>query len=367
MAIRWLHFLLLSALVLAGCGRNEPVRVGFIGGLSGRVADLGIGGRNGAQLAVDARNNAGGIRGQKIELIAEDDKQDPDAAKQVMSKLLDLKVAAIIGPMTSSVATAIVPIANEARLPIVSPTVTTNALSGQDDYFFRVVSSTRSYARISADYHARKGIRRVAVLYDTRNRAYTDSWLIDYRTAFAALGGEVVVATEFASSDDVQFAVLAKQLLETRPDCILILANSVDTAMYLQQIRKLDQKVVVAGPEWAATERLIELAGKSAEGFIAAQFHERQSQRSEYLAFSKAYRERFGSEPGFAGMNGFEATNVLLDALEKKPADQSLKQFLLSKRVFPGVQSEVVFDAYGDVTRPTFVTVVKDGQFMLAK
>lgn len=366
MVVRFFHFFLL-AFVLAGCGQHEPLRIGFIGGLSGRVADLGIGGRNGVQLAIDARNAAGGIHGRKIELIAEDDKQDAETAKQVASKLIGLKVAAILGPMTSSVATAIVPLANEAKLPIISPTVTTNALSGLDDYFFRVVSSTRSYSRISAEYHVRKGIRRVAVLYDTRNRAYTDSWLIDYRTAFAALGGEVVVATEFASSDDVHFAVLAKQLLESRPDCILILANSVDTAMFLQQIRKLDQKIALAGPEWAATERLIELAGRSAEGFIAAQFHERQSRKPEYLTFSKAYRDRFGIDPGFAGLNGFEAANVLLEALDKKPGDQSLKQYLLSKRGFAGVQSEIVFDAYGDVARPTYVTVVKDGQFVLAK
>lgn len=365
--IRTFLAVLLVAAALAGCGPQEPLRLGFIGGLSGRVADLGIGGRNGAQLAVDQRNGAGGIHGRKIELIVEDDKQDTAVAKAAFNRLAGQKVEAIVGPMTSAVALAIVPLANERKTLLLSPTATTNGLSGYDDYLFRVVSATRSYSRVSADYHARtKGLRRIAALYDTHNRAYTESWLNDYREAIAAHGGTLVSAIEFASSDDVVFSELATRLLKERPDGILILANSVDSAMILQQIRKLDTQVAIAGSEWAATERLTELAGKAAEGFIAAQFHDRESRKPAYLSFRQTYRERFGIDPGFAGLTAFDATNILLDALEKKAADQSLKHYLSSRRSFTGLQSEIVFDDYGDVARSTYITIVKDGQFVVA-
>ena len=77
------------------------MRIGFLGGLSGRVADLGIGGRNGAILAVEMRNLQGGINGGSIELIAEDDQQDAQVTKQAIAHRLARKVEAVIGPMTS--------------------------------------------------------------------------------------------------------------------------------------------------------------------------------------------------------------------------------------------------------------------------
>lgn len=356
--------MLLLAVGLAACGPEEPLRIGFLGGLSGRVADLGIGGRNGAQLAVDLRNRKGGIRGRMVELITEDDQQDSDVARQALARHVERRVEAVIGPMTSAMALAVLPQANEARLLMVSPTVTTHSLSGKDDYFFRVVSATPNYSRVSAEYHAVRGkVRRVAAVFDTRNLAYTEDWLNDYRRAFAGHGGEVIAAIGFASGEEVHFAGIARQLLASHADGILILANSVDTAMLLQQIRKLDGRVFVACAEWAATERLIEMAGKAAEGAIVAQFVDRQGQQPAYVAFRQAYLERYGIEPGFAGLTGFDAANVLMDELAAKPADSSLKQALLARRKYAGGQTPIVFDAFGDVTRPTFMATVRNGRF----
>jgi ABC-type branched-subunit amino acid transport system substrate-binding protein len=70
---------------MIACTPPEPLRIGFLGGLSGRVADLGIGGRNGAILAVEMRNQQGGINGRRVELIAEDDQQDVEVARQAVA------------------------------------------------------------------------------------------------------------------------------------------------------------------------------------------------------------------------------------------------------------------------------------------
>ena len=123
-----LPFVLLGALAggFAGCSPPEPIRLGFIGGISGRVADLGIAGRNGAALAIEMRNKSGGINGRPVELIVEDDKQDPEIAKRGISRLIGNKVHAIIGPMTSTMAMASLPLINEARMTMISPTVTSS-------------------------------------------------------------------------------------------------------------------------------------------------------------------------------------------------------------------------------------------------
>jgi len=350
---------------LAGCVPPEPLRLGFLGGLSGRVADLGIAGRNGAMLAVEIRNSSGGVNGRVVELLVEDDKQDPDLARKAVGRLLERKVEAIIGPMTSAMAVATVPLVNEAELVMLSPTVTTTTLTGIDDHFLRVIASTAEYARISAaDHFERLGLRRVAVAYDLRNRAYTEGWLADYRHAFESAGGTLNITVPFSSSEETSFADLAGRLLSAKPELVLILANSVDAALLAQQIRKRDGVVRIGTSEWAATERLIELGGKAVEGVMIAQFVDRDSTQPAYVAFRRRYVERFGQEPGFGGLTAFDAANVVLDALVARQPGQTLKQVILVRGVFSGAQSEIRFDATGDAARETYLTTIRDGSFV---
>ncbi|WP_186407113.1 ABC transporter substrate-binding protein [Candidatus Accumulibacter aalborgensis] len=361
----WLLAVAAMATVLLGivaCAPPEPVRIGFLGGLSGRVADLGIGGRNGAILAVEMRNQQGGIHGRPIELIAEDDQQDAEVARQAVTRLLARKVELIVGPMTSAMAVAVLPQLNAAGIVLISPTATTNALTGLDDQFFRVVAPTATHVFRSAEYHFRRqGLRRVVLVYDLRNKAYSESWAGDFRKAFEALGGRIVGEVGFDASNAL--ADLALAVLASEPDGVLIIANSVDTALLLQQIRRRDAGVRLATAEWAATEQLIELGGRAAEGVIVAQYVDRESRAPAYLAFSRAYRERFAHDPGFPGLTAFDATNVALDALTSRSAGQSVKQAILAHGDFAGAQLPIRFDAHGDTQRDTFLLVISDGQF----
>ena len=364
-----LRFRLLAVLAgmlgLFACSPPPPILLGFVGDLSGRVADLGVEGRNGATLAVELRNKAGGVKGRRIELLAEDDQQDPNVARQAVGKLIGLKVEAIIGPMTSAMATAAVPLANQAQLVMVSPTVTTNSLSGLDDYFFRVLPATIRFAKKNAEYHLEHlGLRRIAAVVDINNRSYTEGWLADYRAAFGAGGGKVVDRVDFSSSSEVLFADLARRLLVSKPDGILILANAVDAAMLCQHLRKLNASIPIAISEWAATEQLIELGGGSVEGIVIAQFLDRQSTRESFLTFRQNYLDRFGKAPDFAGLTAFDAANVVLDAIDSQVAGQPLKQSLLTRKAFTGTQAPVLFDAFGDTSHDTFLTTVKDGLFV---
>ena len=366
-SLGWLRLAIMTAglLVLAGCQPAEPVRLGFVGGLSGRVADLGIDGRNGAMLAIELRNKAGGVNGRRVELLVEDDEQIADAARAAVSRLIERRVEAIIGPMTSAMAMAVVPLVDAARVAMVSPTVTTSELNGRDDYFFRVLASTSSYARKSADYHFRDvGLRRVTAIYDLRNKSYSQSWLADYRTAFAAAGGTVVAEVSFSSGDETLFTDLVRQALDTKPDGILLVANSVDAAMLCQQTRKLNSRIPIVASEWAGTERLIELGAGAVEGLVLAQFIDRQGTQPAYVEFRRNYVASYGKEPGFAGLSAFDAANVVIEALQHQASGQSLKQTLLARKTFSGAQTPVVFDAHGDTTRETFMTTIRNGAFM---
>lgn len=358
-------FALVGAVLTAACGEKAPLPVGYIGGLSGRVADLGVAGRNGVQLAVEVVNASGGIGGRKLDLLVRDDEQNPELARRRFTELVDAKVAAVLGPMTSGMCAAALPVANQARLLVLSPTCTANELSAQDDHFLRVISPTRVYAsRAARHQYENVGVRKVVLVYDLRNKAYTESWSRDFQDTFTSLGGTVLGTRTFESGDDAGLADIVTSILASGPDGVVIVANSVDAALLAQQFRRRAPDLRIAAAEWAATERFIELAGKSAEGVAMSQFFDRKSNAPAYLDFRNRYRERFGEEPGFGGVAAYDAAMVLFEAMRRHP-DKSPRDAILAIGRFSGLQGPIVFDAAGDAQRDVFTTRVRDGQFVV--
>lgn len=353
------------ACLLTACSRKEPVKIGMMAGMSGRVADLGTAGRNGVMLAIEERNAAGGLNGHPVELLVRDDEQNPDIARKGIEELLANRVEAIIGPMTSSVAAAILPRINASDTILLSPTVTSSSLTGKDDNFFRVCGDTRAYAEKSADFQYRTLNRRsVAAVYDLDNRAYSEVWLNEFAARFGKHGGKVVKTYGFHSGATPAFQGPLRQVLAAKPDLVLVITNSVDAAVICQQIRKLAPRQAIALSEWPSTERFVELAGAAAEGAHVSQFFNRESAHPRYRAFRDAYRARFGGqEPGFAALAGYDAAKVVLEALEKRGRGETVKQVLLRIGRFSGVQQEFTIDRFGDADRPTYLAVVRDGSY----
>ncbi len=352
------------ALFLNGC-EKEPIRIGFVGGMSGRVADLGVGGRNGALLAFEERNAHGGINGRQVELIVRDDEQNQDTAKKVTCELIEQKAEAIIGPMTSSMAQVMVPIVNKARLVTVSPTVTTSDLSGLDDYFLRVLPDTNSYAPKSAHFHfERLGLRRAALIYDAGNSSYTVSWLTAFRKTFEALGGKIVAVNSFKSGGNVAFSPVVRDVLQHNPDLVVLVCSTVDAALLCQQVRKLAPHLTISVSEWGSTERFVELGGSAVEGVYIAQFVDYNNTTPRYRNFLESYRRRFGQEPGFSAQGGYDAATVVMDALAGKKDGHPLKDAILATGVFQGVQRRIALDRFGDTKSSTYITVVKGGRFL---
>jgi branched-chain amino acid transport system substrate-binding protein len=362
--VSFVLFLASCTLMLSACER-EPVRIGFVGGISGRVADLGVGGRNGALLAVEERNARGGINGRNVELLIRDDEQNPETAKRVTRQLVEQNVEAVIGPMTSGMAIAIVPIFNERRLVAVSPTVTTTELSGKDDYFLRILPDTRTFAPKSARFHFEKlGLRRAAIIYETGNSPYTVSWLNGFRKTFEELGGRIVAVSSFRSDENSAFSPIVRDILRHRPDLAVLVSNAVDAALLCQQIRKSAPHLTISVSEWGSTERFIELGGAAVEGVYFAQFHDHGNTTQRYRNFLAAYRNRFGQDPGFSGLAGYDAATVVLDALVGRKKHASLKSAILAGSPYQGVQKTITLNRFGDTDSTTFITVVKNGKFV---
>lgn len=351
------------ALLLVGCEEPAPVQIGFIGGLSGRSTDIGEASRNAVQLAVEQINARGGINGREVELLVRDDADDPEVAVDAVRDLHQAGVEAIIGPNLSSIAAAMLPVINELQVVTVSPTASSLALAGQDDYLFRISWTTRDNANIYAQRYLERGIRRFAVALDANNLVFSQSWLDEFRTPYESGGGEIVAVDAFDATDARGFADTAETLLAASPDSILIVANSVDTAQLTQQVRKHDSDILLVAAEWAASERLLQLGGRAIEGIELVQSYNRSDDSAHYAAFRDAYRSRFAADPDFSSLAAHDAATMLFTALAQNDETVPLRQRLVRIDEVQGLQQMVRFDANGDAQRRAFFVVVRDGTF----
>lgn len=357
----------LTLLGVASCGQHETIKIGFIGGTSGRGADLGIAGRNAVQLAVDQVNQRGGIGGRKVELLIRDDEQRPEQARRRYRELTDAHVRGVIGPMTSSMCQAVLPLANDSRTLTVTPTCTANDFAGLDDYLIRVVATARVFATLAARYHYEHfGVRKAAIVLDHGNKVFTESWAGDFQSSFESLGGKLGARINFVSGDNASLAAAAAAALAASPDVVVLVANAVDAALLVREIRKRSPAIRITSSEWAASERFIELAGAAAEGIVMSQFFDRESVYAGYLAFRRAYLDRFGEEPGFGSIAAHDAATVLFGALARA-GDGDLKAVTMAIREFPGLQNTIALDASGDATREMVFTEVRGGRFVTVR
>lgn len=356
-------------MILIACSSKKPVQIGFIGSITGRSADMGMSARNAVQLAVEQFNEQGGIRGRRVKLIIKDDRQDAETAVKAVQELIAANVAAIVGPLVSNMAMAIVPYANEAQLPLVAPTVTTPQLSGRDDYFFRVCITAREHASRSARYQLDSGdMRRIGVVYDGGNRTFSENWLADFTKPFIAGGGKILTVIEYTAKEGRSFSDIARELLAADPDGILIIANPMDSGLLCQQIRQSDSSIKITLSNWGASQRLLEMGGNAVEGVTLPIAFDWDSPSPPYRTFRRKYLERYQREPGFAGVYAYDAVQVVLTALKANEREKPLKTVLLSIGEFDGLQGKIRFDAYGDVAPSrAAIRIVRNRQFAVVE
>lgn len=352
--------LLIATLMLSGCGQPEPIKLGFISGQTGPFSDLGKAGLNGARMAVEEHNVTGG---RPVTLLIGDDEHQLEKANKALRGLIDAGVMAVVGPMTSSIATVMVATANASEVVLMGGTVVTDQLTGKDDYFFRTIAPTQYYGSYSAKVHQQQlQPHRVAVVFDAANRDYAENWARNYAAEFER-SGAIVAVIETDSRTSPNLMALGHEIMASAPELITF-ATSVRTAAGLMRtLRSQHDAVRFAVSAWAANHLLPELAGAAAEGALAEQYHDLFDTSSRYTQFEKHYRERFQQGPDYAAVIAYDATRVVLDALALEPRRQGLKSALLKTARFTGLQSEIVLDPTGDATRHGYTTIIKGGRY----
>jgi branched-chain amino acid transport system substrate-binding protein len=349
--------------------RRSPILIGFAGQLTGKQAELGVQERNGVLLAVDECNAAGGINGRAISLIVQDDLGTPEKAKEVDQALIEKGVVALIGHPTTAQSLAGMAVTNPARVVMISPTVSSPKVSGIDDFFFRVYPSFKDSASAFARYISQEArVVRLGILVDTDNSGYTQVYSDTFKEQYISLQGKIVEEITFSSKAQPDFKPLLEQVRGNGIDGLLILASDIDTALIAQRAQGMDRSIKLFTSAWAQTATLIHNGGQAVEGMKLEQSYAPTNPSTKFLAFISRFENRFGNPPSFGAAFGYEAAQVLMEALKQtqgKP--EGLKDALLATKNFPGLTDAFSLDRFGDVIRPFYLSEIKNGRFVVLK
>lgn len=366
-AIYFIIFLTLAFLIVESCVKDNSIKIGFAGNLSGKYSELGISARNGIMLAIDEVNRKGGINGKFVKLIIKNDEGNVEVGEKVDNELIHEGAVAIIGHFTSSMTSAIFNFKDKPIL-FVSPTIATEKLSNLDDNFIRVIPDTKAMADNISNSLLKESIKSIAIVYDKLNNEYCLDIIKQFENNVSLTSDKKVsLKLGFNSLEKINYRELASTLIESNCDSILIISSAIDFASIVQQLKILNSKIsVIYGSRWSKTIDVINHGGRAVEGCKFDDIYRNPIKTDKVKKFENEYKKKFNREVSFVSIFSYDAAKLLLTSLEKceKTNYKDLKKTILNIGKFNGLEDDYEINKYGDAIRKSSIVKIENGRFI---
>ncbi|MFJ2990586.1 branched-chain amino acid ABC transporter substrate-binding protein [Collimonas sp. NPDC087041] len=359
------------ALSFAGSAfaQEQVVKIAHVGPITGPIGHIGKDNENGAKMAIEELNAQGiTLDGKKTKfvLVSEDDASDPKQATAVAQKLVDAKVAGVIGHVNSGASIPASKIYYDAGIPQISPS-TTSAKYTQQGYntTFRVVANDSQLGGALGRYAAKTLHAKTAAVIDDRT-AYGQG-LAEEFTKAAKAAGMTIVATQYTNDKATDFNAILTSFKTKKPDVVFFGGLDAGGGPMLRQMKQLGIKAKYMGGDAICTSDLPKLAGDgmSNDQVICAEAGGvEESARKGLEDFKAAYKKKYGQDVVIYAPYTYDALMTMADAMQKaKSADP--KKYLpeLAKIHHKGVTGMISFDPKGDIKDGTITLYTyRDGQ-----
>ena len=339
------------------------ILVGEYGSLTGSEATFGQSTHNGIMLALKEINAVGGLNGRPLAVKTYDDEGKSQEAGTVVTRLIsEDHVVAVIGEVASSLSLAGGRVAQQAGVPMISPSSTNANVTKIGDMVSRVcfVDSFQGYVMAKFAHDTLKA-KKVAILFD-QGQAYSKGLKDDFKKAFSGMGG--VITTEQAyTGGDQDFSAQLTTIRGTSPDAIYLPGYYTDVGNVALQARKLGITVPFLGGDGWDSEQLAKIGGKAIDGSYYSNHYSHQEQRPEVQNFVKKYHDVYGQTPDGLAALGYDAMNLLFDAMKRaKSLDgKDLAAAINSTKDFHGVTGIISIDPDRNASKPAVIVQMKDG------
>jgi branched-chain amino acid transport system substrate-binding protein len=348
---------------------DDTIKIGEFASLTGKEATYGQAAHKGTLLAIEEINAGGGVLGKKLELIFEDDQSKPGEAATIAKKLISRdKVVAILGEITSGRTLEAAPVAQNARIPLVSPGATAPEVTARGDYIFRVCFVDSFQGSVMAKF-ARQSLKlkRVAVL-SSASSAQSVGLARIFRQRFSADGGVIALEQKF-SEGDKDFRAQLTSIRAAGVEGIFVPAYYSEAALICKQARDLGVTVPLFGIDgWESTE-LIAIGGAAVEGAYFSTHFSPESNDPAVASFNERFRRRWSAGTDALSALGYDSAQLLADAIRRAGTTESarLRDALAATKNFKGVTGTISLDAQRNATKSAVVLQVKGGRFVFVE
>ena len=336
---------------------GDTIRVGVYGDVTGATSSFGQSTKNGIQLAFDEINAGGGVNGKKLEMVFEDDQGTPEKAKTVISKLINQdKVVAVLGEVASSNSLAAAPVAQEAKIPMITPSSTNPKVTEIGDYISRVCFIDPFQGSVMAKFAANTlGAKTAAILGDNSSD-YSKGLTQFFEQEFTRLGGRVITKQTYAQRDQ-DFKAQLTQMRDQKPDVIYIPGYYGEVGIIAKQARELGMNQPLLGGDGWDSPELWKLGGAALNPAYISNHYSADNPAPEIQNFVKAYQAKFNVAPDSLAALAYDSAKVLADAIKRAGGTDSakLKDAINATKGFAGVTGTITLDSNRNAVKSAVV------------
>lgn len=360
-----IYLLALSSIVLSckpsaqDSAEKDKLVIGAVLPMTGDAGTFGENAYNGALIAVSEANKTGGIDGRQIDLKVEDSRGTAEGAVAAAQKLIDLdKAAMLMGDVTSAGTHAIIPIAAQAKIPLISPSASDPALSNASPFFARVWPSDVFEAGVIGKYAKDKGYHKMASLY-----ANTDYGVAMNKQLESILpsGMKLNIPVERETLD---YRPSIQRIINAQVDAVFIVLYPEDGKRFLQQASEQGLSLPILATATIEDPSIASMPQASKLVFASpAPPNDSDQVRKNFVS---GYKGQFNSDPGVVSDTAYDAIKILIEAARKKGSQHGsdVMLYVRSLQDYRGASGNLSFEASGDVRKPYRLRTAKGGEFV---
>jgi branched-chain amino acid transport system substrate-binding protein len=349
----WIVGIAVVGIVLAAStlvhAQAKPIKLGQIIPITGEAAESGKYHKQGAEIAVDKINAAGGINGRKIQIVLEDDQTTNPGGVAALQKLLeDKEIPMILGSIRSTQVQAMLPTINEAKIPVAIGGTNYGLTHSGSQWVFRFRPHDGMSAKVIAKFMIEElKQKKVAIVH--ASDAFGNGGRDMLTPAVKEIGGEVVFTQGYNNQEKDYTAVVQGLKKSGATGLGTYMTFSTDLGIFARQLKQQGVQV-----QWVGSPSITALDGRNLAGdalygaFGVTDFHVAASPTSK--AFAAAYKAKFGQDPDLYASWCYDAVIVFAEAMKRAPdlKPENLRKAILGIQKFPGAEGEYNFDQNGD-------------------
>lgn len=351
-----------AAGVLAAGPALADIKIGFTVPLTGFAAADGQSSLNGAKLAVAQANAAGGVNGEKIELVVYDDQASPKEAVPVATKLVekDQVVGAVSGSYSGSTRAA-AGIFQAGKVPYVVAYAIHPDITRTGNFIFRVSAMGEVQGRGGAKLVSNLGKKKVTLI--TVKNDFGQALAAGFKEAAPKFGLQITGEYEYAMADR-QFGAVVSKVKADDPEVIYASGYFFNAGPLVSQLRAAGITAPIIGQEGYDSDKFIEIAGPASEGTLVTTSLDRDSDVPATKAFLADYRKANNAGADMVAAASFTATSVMIEGLKKSggKGGEALRA-AMAGGTFVTPVGKLTFNNLNEVAKDVQVQVVKDKAF----